>query len=79
MVEHEAYTVPKRWPHAGAGAAVSLLQVVCAWCQQHIVWHQVQTPLPFPVSYSICAHCYADVAREFEPLTAGAVTPGMRA
>jgi hypothetical protein len=52
-------------------AVRSSLQVVCAWCQQHIVWHQVQPPMPFPISYSICARCYADVAREFKPLAAG--------
>jgi hypothetical protein len=79
MVGHEADTGHQRRQHVGAGADVSLLQIVCAWCQQHIVWHRVQTPMPFQSSYSICAHCYAAVARELEPLTADAALPGLRA
>ena len=69
----EASTMPERRQHAGAGTAGALLRIVCAWCQQHIGWHQAQTPMPFQISYSICARCYAAVAREFDPLTAGAV------
>jgi hypothetical protein len=61
-VGQEASTVRERRQHAGT--AVSLLQIVCAWCQQHIVWHRVQPPMPFPISYSICACCYADVSRD---------------
>ena len=77
MVGHEASTAHERRPHPQAGMAA--LQVVCAWCQQHIVWHRVQPPLPFPISYSICPRCYADVAREFEPLSTGAASPGLLA
>jgi len=69
-VGQEASTVSERREHAGA--AVTGLQVVCAWCQQHIVWHRVQPPTPFPISYSICGRCYTDVAREFAPLRVGA-------
>jgi hypothetical protein len=71
-VEHQAHTAHAPTLHVDAGAVDSSLQIVCAWCQQHIVWHRVQTPMPFQISYSICARCYAAVAREFEPLTAGA-------
>ena len=73
----EASTVPERQEHAGA--AVSGLQVVCAWCRQHIGWHRVQPPLPFPISYSICARCYTDAAREFAPHSLGSASPGLRA
>jgi len=66
----EASPVPERQEHTGA--AVSGLQVVCAWCQQHLGWHRVPPPLPFPISYSICGRCYRDVAREFAPLRVGA-------
>jgi hypothetical protein len=52
----------------GAYDAFSPLQIVCAWCQQHIVWHRVQTPMPFQISYSICARCYAAVSRDLAPL-----------
>jgi hypothetical protein len=72
MVGHEARTAHERRPHSHPHAGMSALQVVCAWCQQHIVWHRVQPPLSFPISYSICARCYADVARELAPLSAGA-------
>jgi hypothetical protein len=51
------------------GAVVSSLQLVCAWCQQSLGWHWVQTALPFTISYSICARCYTDVSRELESLT----------
>jgi hypothetical protein len=77
MVGQEAYTVPARRQHPRA--AVSLLQIVCAWCQQHIVWHRVQSPISFQISYSICAYCYADVSRGLAPRTAGAASPGLRA
>jgi len=69
-MEHEADAVHERWQYPHASAVMASLQVICAWCQQHIVWHLVPTPMPFPISYSICARCYADVAREFAPLTA---------
>jgi hypothetical protein len=78
-VEHEADAVHKRWQPPQAPAVMSALQVVCAWCQQHIVWHWVPTPMPFPISYSICGRCYTDVAREFAPLSAGAASPGLGA
>jgi len=78
-VEHKAEAVHARWQRPHASAVMSALQVVCAWCQQHIVWHRVAPPLPFPISYSICARCYADVAREFASLSAGAASPGLRA
>src|SRR5262245_37602633 len=42
------------------------LQIVCAWCQQPLGWHQGQTPTRFPISYSICARCYRDVTREIK-------------
>jgi hypothetical protein len=35
-------------------------EIVCAWCQQHLRWHQVQPP-PFAISYGICARCFAQV------------------
>jgi hypothetical protein len=59
----------------GACDAFSSLQIVCAWCQQHIVWHLVQTPMPFPISYSICVCCYANVSRGLAPLVAGTPSP----
>jgi hypothetical protein len=71
-VGHDADTIHERWQYPPAPEVIAALQIVCAWCQQHIVWHRVLTPLPFPISYSICAHCYADVAREFASLTAEA-------
>jgi hypothetical protein len=64
---------------AGVGDGLASLQIVCAWCQQPLAWYRVQTRLPFPISYSICSHCYAAVTREFAPLTTGAVSPGLRA
>jgi hypothetical protein len=77
-VEYEADAVHERWQYPPAPGIIAALQVVCAWCQQHIVWHQVLTPMPFPISYSICARCYTDVAREFTPPTAGTAWPGLR-
>ena len=70
-MDHKAHTAYEPQPRGAAGTVLASLQVVCAWCQQHIVWHRVQPPLPFPISYSICGRCYATVARELEPLTAG--------
>ena len=70
-MEHKADAVHARWQHPCAPAGMSDLQVVCAWCQQHIVWHWVPTPMAFPISYSICAHCYTAVARELAPLGTG--------
>jgi hypothetical protein len=77
-VEHEADTVHEQWQHSHLHAVGSSLQIICAWCQQHMVWHWVPTPMPFPISYSICTRCYADVAQEFAPLSAGAASPGLR-
>jgi len=57
----------------------AFLQIVCAWCQQPLRRQRVQTPMPFQISYSICACCYADVSRGLAPLTAGAPSPGKRA
>jgi hypothetical protein len=48
----------------GAGDVLSSLQIVCAWCQQHLGWHRVQTPLPFQTSYSICPACLGHLLRE---------------
>ena len=62
-MDYKAYTAYEPRPHGEAGTVLASLQVVCAWCQQHIVWHRVQPPLPFPISYSICGRCYAVVAR----------------
>ena len=49
---------------AGAGEVVAALQIVCAWCQQPLGWHQAPPPLPFTISYGICARCYAEVSQE---------------
>jgi hypothetical protein len=68
----EAHTAQER--RQPADTVVSSLQIVCAWCQQHIVWHRMQTPMLFPISYSICARCYANVARELAPLTVDTAT-----
>jgi hypothetical protein len=78
-VEHEAHTRSRQCqaPHTTAGMVA--LQVICAWCQQHMIWHQVLPPIPFPISYSICARCYTDVAREFAPHSLGSASPGLRA
>ena len=78
-MEHQAEREHEPQRRMEAEAVVASLQVVCAWCQQHMVWHHVPTPMAFPISYSICARCYGDVAREFAPLTVGAVAPGLRA
>lgn len=64
---------------AGEGAGLASLQIVCAWCQQPLRRQWAQTPMPFQISYSICACCYADVSRGLAPLTAGAPSPGKRA
>jgi hypothetical protein len=71
-VEHQAHTAHAPQPGVDAAAVVSSLQIVCAWCQQTLVWHRVQPPMAFPISYSICARCYADVARAWVPLPPGA-------
>ena len=76
---HTAPTANDPRPRVNREAGVSSLQIVCAWCQQPLAWYHVQTRLPFPISYSICGRCYAAVAREFAPLTAAAVSPGLRA
>jgi hypothetical protein len=47
-----------------AGAVVTSLQIICAWCQQPLGWQWVQTSIPFQISYSICARCYVDVSKE---------------
>ena len=72
-MEHTAYTTCEPRPRVDGAAGVSSLQIVCAWCQQPLGWHCVQTPTPFPISYSICGRCYVAVARELAPLTEGAV------
>jgi hypothetical protein len=66
------HTTPAPRPLVDGKPGVSSLQIVCAWCRQSLAWHWVQTPVPFPVSYSICGRCYADAAREFAPTMAGA-------
>jgi len=48
-----------------AGKVVAEIDIVCAWCQQHIDSHQVEPPTPFTISYSICGRCYDIVARDF--------------
>ena len=50
--------------HASVGDGGAVLQIVCAWCQQLLRRQWVQPPTRFPISYSICARCYGDVARE---------------
>lgn len=72
-MDYKVYTAYESQPRGDVGTVFAALQVVCAWCQQHIVWHRVPPPTPFPISYSICARCYTDVAREFAPLSAGAL------
>jgi hypothetical protein len=72
-MEHTTHTAHKPRPRVDRDPGVSSLQIVCAWCQQPLAWYRVQSPPPFPISYSICGRCYAAVARELEPLTAGAV------
>ena len=61
MVESMAY---EPQPRGDADTALADMEIVCAWCRQHMVWHRVQTPIPFPVSYSICDRCYTGVAQE---------------
>jgi hypothetical protein len=70
-VDHKAHMAYEPQPRGDAGTVLASLQVVCAWCQQHMVSHQMQTPMSFSISYSICGRCYAAVARELKPLTAG--------
>ena len=50
--------------HAGVGDSGAALQIVCAWCQLLLRQQRVPTPPRFTISYSICARCYGDVARE---------------
>lgn len=69
---HETHPVCERQQYPLAPAGMSSLQVVCAWCQQPLGWYWVPTLLPFPISYSICVHCYADTMGACELLTAGA-------
>jgi len=47
----------------GACDTVAALQIVCAWCQQHIRWQRVQTPMPLQTSYGICPACLMHVSR----------------
>jgi hypothetical protein len=74
-VDYKAYTAHDPQPRGNPGTVLAALQVVCAWCQQHIVWHRVPPPMPFPISYSICARCYTDVARELAPHSLGSASP----
>jgi hypothetical protein len=60
---------------AGACEVVAALQIVCAWCQQPLGWHRVPPPLPFTISYGICARCYAEVSQELDPLTRSMAHP----
>jgi hypothetical protein len=46
----------------GAYDAFSSLQIVCAWCQQPIRWHRVQTPVPLQPSHGICPACLGHVS-----------------
>jgi hypothetical protein len=60
---------------AGAGEVVAALQIVCAWCQQPLGWHQVPLPLAFTISYGICARCYAEASQEFGHLATSMAHP----
>jgi hypothetical protein len=51
-VDSKAYAAHAPQPRGNSGTVLAALQVVCAWCQQHIVWHRVPPPRPFPMSYS---------------------------
>jgi hypothetical protein len=62
-------------PHVGVGDGLASLQIVCAWCQQPLRRQPVQTPTRFTISYSICARCYEDVARESEDTTGSGYLP----
>jgi hypothetical protein len=72
-MEHMTHTAHALRPRVDRGPGSSSLQIVCAWCQQPLAWYHVRTPLPFPISYSICGRCYAAVAWELTLLTTGAV------
>src|SRR5215472_7832869 len=75
-----AWRVDEPMQQAGVGDGFAALQIVCAWCQQSVGWHQVQTPTRFTISYTICARCYGDVVRESETRTVStASTPGIPA
>jgi hypothetical protein len=78
-MEHTTHTAHALRLRGDSGTRVSSLQIVCAWCQQPLAWYRVQTPLPFPISYSICGRCYTAVAREIASRTAGAAAPGLHA
>jgi hypothetical protein len=65
-VEHKAPRESEPIPCAGSCEAFSYLLIVCAWCQQYICWHRVQTPTPLNISHGICARCYGQVSREIE-------------
>ena len=71
--------VDKPMPQVDVDDGFAFLQIVCAWCQQPLRRQRVQTPMPFQISYSICACCYGAVSRGLAPLTAGAPSPGTRA
>jgi hypothetical protein len=64
--------VSEPMPHVGVGDGLASLQIVCAWCQQLLRRQPVPTPTHFTISYSICARCYEDVARESEEPTGSA-------
>jgi hypothetical protein len=53
--------------HAGGSDGCTALQIVCAWCQQLLHRHRVQTPTHFTISYSICARCYAEQCGSLAP------------
>jgi hypothetical protein len=43
------------------------LRVACAWCEEHIRWQSMATPMPVPMtSHGICPSCYATVTRELD-------------
>jgi hypothetical protein len=53
----------------GVDDTFSSLQIVCAWCQQHIRWQRVQTPVPLQPSYGICPACLEHVSRARRVMT----------
>jgi len=61
-VDHKAHTAYEPQPRGDAGTVLAALQVVCAWCQQRIVWHRVQPPTPFPISYTHFRHDFEVLA-----------------